>query len=99
MGGALKERYDAWRLRLVHCLAHLEAVIDFPDEDLPPDVAEKIWPDVRELRRQIAQHLDDNQRGERVRAGVRIAIIGAPNAGKSTLLNWLARREAAIVSD
>jgi tRNA modification GTPase len=99
MGGALKERYDAWRLRLIQCLAHLEAVIDFPDEDLPPDVAAKIWPEVRELYDEIARHLDDERRGERVRAGLRIAILGPPNAGKSTLLNWLARREAAIVSD
>jgi tRNA modification GTPase len=99
MGGALKELYDDWRHRLVQALAHLEAVIDFPDEDLPSDVADKIWPDVRDLIRAIRAHLDDNRRGERVRAGVRIVIVGPPNAGKSSLLNWLARREAAIVSN
>lgn len=99
MGGALKERYDNWRHRLVQALAHLEAVIDFPDEDLPPEVADKVWPEVRDLAAAIRTHLDDGGRGERVRAGVRIVIVGPPNAGKSSLLNWLARREAAIVSD
>jgi tRNA modification GTPase len=99
MGGALKEMYDDWRHRLVQALAHLEAVIDFPDEDLPPDVADRVWAEVRDLERMIRAHLDDGGRGERVRAGMRIVIVGPPNAGKSTLLNWLARREAAIVSD
>ncbi|TAK98223.1 MAG: tRNA uridine-5-carboxymethylaminomethyl(34) synthesis GTPase MnmE [Rhodospirillaceae bacterium] len=99
MGGALKELYDDWRHRLVQALAHLEAVIDFPDEDLPPDVANKVWPEVRDLAQAIRAHLDDDRRGERVRAGVRIVIVGPPNAGKSSLLNWLARRDAAIVSD
>jgi len=99
MGGALKELYDDWRHRLIHALAHLEAVIDFPDEDLPPDVADKVWPDVRDLAEAIRAHLNDNRRGERVRAGVRIVIVGPPNAGKSSLLNWLARRDAAIVSN
>jgi len=99
MGGALKERYDDWRHRLVQALAHLEAVIDFPDEDLPPEVANKVWPEVRDLAAAIRKHLDDGGRGERVRAGVRIVIIGPPNAGKSSLLNWLARRDAAIVSE
>ncbi len=98
MGGALSELYDNWRLRLVHALAHLEAVIDFPDEDLPPDVLNKIWPEVESLRGEIVAHLSDNGRGERIRDGLRVAIVGPPNAGKSSLLNWLARRDAAIVS-
>ncbi len=98
MGGALKELYDDWRHRLVQALAHLEAVIDFPDEDLPPAVADKVWGEVGELRQGIEKHLDDGGRGERIREGLAIAIIGPPNAGKSSLLNALARREAAIVS-
>ena len=99
MGGALKELYDDWRHRLVQVLAHLEAVIDFPDEDLPDNVANKVWGDVADLEQSIARHLDDGGRGERVREGFRVAIVGAPNAGKSSLLNALARREAAIVSE
>ena len=98
MGGALKELYDDWRQRLIHTLAHLEAAIDFPDEDLPPDVATKVWPELALLQADISRHLDDRSRGERVREGLRIAILGPPNAGKSSLLNWLARRDAAIVS-
>lgn len=98
MGGALKELYDDWRHRLVQALAHLEAVIDFPDEDLPLGVADKVWDEVDELKLRIAQHLNDGERGERIREGLAIAIIGPPNAGKSSLLNALARREAAIVS-
>jgi tRNA modification GTPase len=98
MGGALKELYDDWRHRLVQALAHLEAVIDFPDEDLPPEVANKLWGEVGDLTKAIAAHLNDGRRGERVREGLAIAIIGPPNAGKSSLINMLARREAAIVS-
>lgn len=98
MGGALKEIYDDWRHRLVQALAHLEAVIDFPDEDLPPQVADKVWGEVADLEHAIDGHLDDGKSGERIRQGLRVAILGPPNAGKSSLLNHLARREAAIVS-
>ncbi len=97
MGGALKEIYDDWRHRLLQALAHLEAVIDFPDEDLPPDVANKVWAEVDDLQQAIVVHLGD-ARGEHIREGLMVAIIGPPNAGKSSLLNALARREAAIVS-
>lgn len=99
MGGALKEIYDDWRHRLVQALAHLEAVIDFPDEDLPEDTAGRLWGEVADLQTAIAAHLDDNHRGERTRSGVHVAIIGPPNAGKSSLLNALVRRDAAIVSE
>ncbi len=98
MGGALREIYDDWRHRLIQALAHLEAVIDFPDEDLPPHVADKVWGQVGDLERAIADHIDDGKSGERIRQGLRVAILGPPNAGKSSLLNHLARREAAIVS-
>ncbi len=96
--GALGALYDGWRSRLVPALAHLEAAIDFPDEDLPENLAAKIEPDLSALRAEMAAHLDDSRRGERVRQGVQVAIVGPPNAGKSSLLNALAQRDAAIVS-
>ena len=99
MSGALKELYDDWRLQLIQTLAHLEAVIDFPDEDLPPEIDDKVWGEVQNLEQVIARHVDEGRRGERVREGVTVAIIGPPNAGKSSLLNFLAKRDAAIVSD
>ena len=96
--GELGRLYDGWRERLVPALAHLEAAIDFPDEDLPTDVRERLEHEILALVDAIFQHLDDSGRGERVRQGLDIAIIGLPNAGKSSLLNLLARRDAAIVS-
>lgn len=98
MGGALKEIYDDWRHRLVQALAHLEAVIDFPDEDLPPETANRLWGEVGDLTAVISGHLNDGRRGERTRAGIVIAVIGPPNAGKSSLINMLSKREAAIVA-
>ncbi|MET0182938.1 MAG: tRNA uridine-5-carboxymethylaminomethyl(34) synthesis GTPase MnmE [Caulobacterales bacterium] len=99
MQGALGALYESWRARLIEAMALLEAAIDFPDEDLPEDLAARVAPKIAILRGEMADHLSDAQRGERVRDGYRIAILGAPNAGKSSLLNALARREAAIVSD
>lgn len=98
MDGALARLYDGWRHGLVRSLAHLEAYIDFPDEDLPPEVDEGARAGIQVLQTAIAAHLADGHRGERVRDGVAVAIIGPPNAGKSSLTNSLARREAAIVS-
>ncbi|NKB43188.1 MAG: tRNA uridine-5-carboxymethylaminomethyl(34) synthesis GTPase MnmE [Alphaproteobacteria bacterium] len=99
MGGALKTRYDDWRDRLIKALAHLEAVIDFPDEDLPVETADALWTSVETLENELGAHMADNGRGERLRNGVHVAIIGPPNAGKSSLLNLLAQRDAAIVSE
>jgi tRNA modification GTPase len=99
MEGELGRIYDGWRHRLTRALAHLEADIDFPDEDLPEGVAGMVRPELEALANEIAVHLNDNQRGERLRDGIHIAILGAPNAGKSSLLNVLARREAVIVSE
>jgi tRNA modification GTPase len=98
MDGALHRLYEDWRARGLRLLAHLEAAIDFPDEDLPPGLADEVAQGIETLRAAIADHLDD-RRGERLREGLSIAIIGPPNAGKSSLLNVLARRDAAIVSE
>ncbi|MBU0725685.1 MAG: tRNA uridine-5-carboxymethylaminomethyl(34) synthesis GTPase MnmE [Alphaproteobacteria bacterium] len=99
MDGALSGLYEGWRQRLMGCLAHMEAAIDFPDEELPDDLISGVAAKTQSLRAEMAAHLADGRRGEILRDGFRIAIIGAPNAGKSSLLNWLARREAAIVSE
>ncbi|MCF8880442.1 tRNA uridine-5-carboxymethylaminomethyl(34) synthesis GTPase MnmE [Hyphobacterium sp. SN044] len=100
MSGALKQLYEAWRERLISILAAIEGEIDFPDEeDVPDALAATAGPPIDDLIAEMDAHLDDAHRGERVREGLSIAIIGAPNAGKSSLLNRLARREAAIVTD
>lgn len=99
LDGALGRLYEAWANDLLRALAHLEADLDFPDEDLPDGVADQTRSALRRVLDEITGHLDDNRRGERLRNGFEIAILGAPNAGKSSLLNALARRDAAIVSD
>ena len=99
MQGELGRLYDSWRARLLAALAHIEAAIDFSDEDLPDGILGRARDQVDGLDAEIAAHLRDGRRGERLRDGLHIAIIGPPNAGKSSLLNLLARRDAAIVSE
>jgi len=97
MDGALGALYERWRERLVRALAYLEADIDFPDEDLPGGLPEAVRGDLDGLTRELQAHLDDAG-GERTRDGFHVVIIGAPNVGKSSLLNRLAKRDAAIVA-
>ena len=98
LGGSLSRRYEAWREILIEALAVLEAAVDFPDEDLPADVAARARPALERLLAELDGALLDQARGQRVREGFRVALIGAPNAGKSSLLNALAGRDAAIVT-
>ncbi len=99
MKGLLGGRAEAWRQRLIQALALVEARIDFSDEaDVPEDLLAPALRLARELEAEIAAALADGGRGERLREGLVVTIAGPPNAGKSTLLNRLARREAAIVS-
>jgi len=99
LGGELGRLYEGWRSSLMRALAMTEAALDFPDEGLPPDLAAEAERIVADVSAAIAAHLHDAGRGERLREGVHIAILGPVNAGKSSLLNALARRDAAIVSD
>ncbi len=98
LDGELGAIYRGWSARLLRVLAHLEAAIDFPDEDLPPTIEAEVARETGALATEIGVHLADGRRGERLRDGITIAIIGPPNAGKSSLLNKLAQREAAITS-
>ena len=98
MEGGLHRLYDGWRERLMALRANVEAAIDFSDQELGEDPMAAAAPGLAALEAEIAAHLDDSRRGERLREGFCIAIVGAPNAGKSSLLNQLAGRDAAIVS-
>lgn len=99
-GGSLSERLDGWRQRLIGCLAYLEADIDFSDEDDVDvgGIAARLS-EIQAIAAEIRGFLADGRRGERLRNGVHVAIIGPPNAGKSSVLNALAQRDAAIVSE
>ena len=98
MGGALAKIYEDWHDRLLHVLAWMEAYIDFPEEEIPENVSADVRGKIAGLMSEIQIHLNDGRRGEKLRDGFQIAIIGAPNAGKSSLMNRLAQRDVAIVS-
>ncbi len=97
--GGLARRCGDWAARLTRVLAHFEAAIDFVEEDLPADLGAAALREAVAVGEEIAAALDDRHRGERLREGLSVVILGAPNAGKSSLLNALARRDVAIVSE
>ncbi|MEO1283180.1 MAG: tRNA uridine-5-carboxymethylaminomethyl(34) synthesis GTPase MnmE, partial [Pseudomonadota bacterium] len=98
--GVLSRQVEAWRDELIAAMALVEAAIDFSDEpDVAEDAVKQAEGRARTLAEQIASVLDDNHRGEILRDGYRVVLVGPPNAGKSSLLNALARRDAAIVSN
>jgi tRNA modification GTPase len=98
LDGALGTLYRGWADRLRLLLAQQEALIDFPDEDLPPEVEAQVQRELAALQEEVTAHLADNRRGERLREGLVFAVVGAPNVGKSSLVNALADRDIAIVS-
>jgi tRNA modification GTPase len=98
LDGALGNLYRGWSDRLRLLLAEQEALIDFPDEDLPPEVEAQVDAELAALQTEMTAHLNDDRRGERLREGLVFAISGAPNVGKSSLINALAERDVAIVS-
>ena len=99
MNGKSSQIFNKLRGNLLKILSHVEAKIDFPDEDLPKDILREIKKTSSEVIQSIKKILNDGKVGERIRAGFKIAIIGPTNAGKSSLLNYLSNREVAIVSE
>lgn len=98
MSGELHRLYEGWRTKLIDAMAFIEAYIDFPDENLPPELEANFTGKISALLSEMQLHLADNGRGQRLREGAKLVILGAPNAGKSSLLNYLAKAELAIVS-
>ncbi len=99
LGGALSRVVEGWRRRLIEVTARLEAWIDFPEDDLPAGLEQEVALQIAGLRAEMSPYLASDHRGERLRDGLMVAILGAPNVGKSSLLNAIAQRDVAIVSD
>ena len=99
MNGKSSDQFNFLREKLLKILSHVEAKIDFPDEDLPKDILNEIKKSSDDVFKNIEKILDDQKVGERIREGFKIAILGPTNAGKSSLLNHLSNRDVAIVSE
>ena len=99
MNGRSSDQFNFLREKLLKILSHIEAKIDFPDEDLPKDILKEIKNNSNEVLKNIEQILNDQKVGERIREGFKIAILGPTNAGKSSLLNHLSNRDVAIISE
>ncbi|WP_375332803.1 MULTISPECIES: tRNA uridine-5-carboxymethylaminomethyl(34) synthesis GTPase MnmE [unclassified Candidatus Tisiphia] len=99
VGGELEELYNGWRQTLLTIIGLLEAYIDFPDEDIPQEILNRVMTISADLKYAIIKHLNDNRRGELLRTGIKLTILGTPNVGKSSLLNFLMQRDVAIVSN
>ena len=99
MNGKSSDKFNSWREKLLKILSHIEAKIDFPDEDLPENIIFEIKKTSEQVSNEIKKILEDEKVGERIREGFKIAIVGPSNAGKSSLLNYLSKRDVAIVSE
>ena len=99
MNGKSSDKFNSWREKLLKILSHIEAKIDFPDEDLPKNIFNQIQKTLTQVEKDIKKTLNDQKVGERIREGFKIAIVGPPNSGKSSLLNYLSKRDVAIVSE
>ena len=99
MSGKSSDKFNLLRERLVKILSNIEAKIDFPEDDLPDDILNNIQTETKNIKEEIEKILDDQKIGERIREGFKIAILGPANVGKSSLMNYISRRDVAIVSE
>ena len=99
MSGQLASVYEGWRKILLKISSYVEAFIDFPEEEIPLEILEDVALNIEKLCNELKNHLEDNGRGQKLRNGISLAIFGPPNVGKSTLMNYLANQDIAIVSE